>query len=343
MSPDERMDWLRDRGIQIETAEERKEKAAAVPGPKANQQQNDDEEQLSVMYVYIPHDTSLPMQELKVTISKSNLLRGDVLPTFLQPAFSKKSGEGIDLNLLEEQALTQFGSSDSLNVSSSAMEQVAQAGSVETFRLVPPVESNRYTNVNIYLDEVGLLKRLPLNTRAAKLALQCGFNPSPKIYGNVFVGRLANRPFQRNVDFGLKDVANDADWIQKAVMENLKHQTEMNQMTGRSGDTQAAADGEDGVAKDEVGYSWTQNDEELEIIVQVDSSTGDDGVVSSRDIKVLFLPKRVVLKYKGGEVVSIDLYASIDPDGCTWTLEKKKNVVLSCEKGECTSWPRIHS
>ena len=37
-----------------------------------------------------------------------------------------------------------------------------------------------------YLDEVGALKKLPLNTRASRLAAQCGFGDVP-FFGNMYV------------------------------------------------------------------------------------------------------------------------------------------------------------
>jgi len=48
-------------------------------------------------------------------------------------------------------------------------------------------------------------------------------------------------------------------------MENLEHQTALNQITGTN-EVQASADGADGVAKVEKGYSWTQTEDELEIV-----------------------------------------------------------------------------
>jgi hypothetical protein len=75
-------------------------------------------------------------------------------------------------------------------VSQDALLRAAEQGLVEVFTLVHPAESNKYTSVNIYLDEVGMLKRLPMNTRASELASKAGFNPPPKFYGDVFLGRV---------------------------------------------------------------------------------------------------------------------------------------------------------
>ena len=75
------------------------------------------------------------------------------------------------------------------------------------------------------------------------------------------------KPVLKNIDFKLNvDTAPDAAWLQIAAMENLEHQIAMNLITGRN-DTQPVEDGENGIAKAEDGYTWTQNDEEIEIVV----------------------------------------------------------------------------
>lgn len=75
-------------------------------------------------------------------------------------------------------------------VSESTLHSVAAGGSVEVFRLVSPMESNHHKIINFYLDEVGLLKKLPLNARASQYALKAGFNPAPQFYGDIYVGRV---------------------------------------------------------------------------------------------------------------------------------------------------------
>lgn len=143
------------------------------------------------------------------------------------------------------------GSSDEsmTKLSSAALSSVTSAGSVETFPLVRPSSTNKFEGVYIYLDEVGMLKhvsssitfrlgrtnseneQLPSNSRASKLAAQCGYSPAPNceymipnlrwvvvlaltprnltrtaVYGDVFVGRVKSRPAMRNVDIDTEDI-----------------------------------------------------------------------------------------------------------------------------------------
>ena len=115
----------------------------------------------------------------------------------------------------------------------------------------------------------------------------------------------------------------------------------MNQISGRSNTYQPSIAGEDGIAKDENGYKWTQTDEELEINVPISSDT------LTKQIKVDYLPTHIQVWLQKEMVLRIDLFSRIDPDGCTWTIEKgskneKKSVlVITCEKVEAISWPRI--
>ena len=139
----------------------------------------------------------------------------------------------------------------------------------------------------------------------------------------------------------------NATWLQKAVVENLEYQKAMNEVTGKKVDDalQPSADGEDGKSKVEQNglYSWTQTEEEVELSLPLPSS---DVVITSRDIKVKFLSNQLSVKCQSIDFFSLDLFSRIDPDGCTWTLERIKkdtttNLIITCEKVDGVSWPRI--
>lgn len=141
-----------------------------------------------------------------------------------------------------------------------------------------------------------------------------------------------------NVSFSLGvDTSLDAPWLQKATTENLEYQVEMNKITGRS-ELQQAVDGTDGVAKAEEGYSWTQTDEEVEVVVPLPKDA------TSKDIQVKYHPKSMEVKCRKEPLVSLSLFARVDPDGCTWTLDHdgdQSKLVVTMEKADPTSWPRI--
>jgi hypothetical protein len=291
--------------------------------------------QEEISYVLIPADTSEPLQELYFRPQSG--ASGDLLVEHLKPAFRSK-GSQVDLSLLQKQAQTLVGSGDGPpEVSEDSLQKVAAEANIETFALVQAMPSNKFTVINIYLDETGLLKRLPLNKRASDFAAIAGFNPPPLFYGDVFMGRVLKKPGTSNLSFILgPDTAPDAIWLRAATAQNLEYQMEMNRITGRN-DTQPDAIG-DGKPKQEDGYSWTQTQEELEVTVAMPKDA------ESKDVKVKFLPQMIELSCKKEKLLSIKLFERVDIDGCTWTLDKRKedrNIVVSMEKIEQAFWPRI--
>jgi hypothetical protein len=333
MSPDERLQWLRDRGVLIETSEERRNK-------ELTQIMNEKDEDVkeSVTFVYVPHDTSNPLSQLSfecpIKISGTDFLVEHLKPVFKGMSSDRK----IDLELLREHASQTLGSSDAPSPSEDTLQKVASEGSVEKFPLVHATEANNFTGVNIYLDEAGMLKRLPLNARATDFCARAGYNPPPQFYGDVFIGRVKTRPYHRNVSFTLgEDTAKDAKWLVQATMDNLGHQTALNKLTGRN-ESQAAIVGTDGTEKKEDGYTWSQTEDELEVVVPLPTS------VSSKDVNVRFLPQKMLIKCQKEPLLSLELFEHVDPDGCTWTIDRKGddvNLVVTLEKVEQALWPRI--
>lgn len=335
MTADQRLQWLRDRGVLVETPEERRAKEVTKI-----MNENDDEVKETVSFVLVPHDTSKPLKELTFECP-IKIMGQDALMEHLKPMFAAMgSGKDMDLELFRENASHTIGSSDSPGeVSEDTLKQVAAQGNVEKFSLVHPTASNHYTGVNIYLDEVGMLKRLPLNKRASDYATRSGYNPAPQFYGNVFLGRIRGRPVPQNVSFSVgKDTAMDAVWLQQATMSNLEHQVEMNAALGRT-ETQAAIDGTDGAEKDEDGYTWTQNEEEIELTVPLPNKDA-----KSKDVNVKYKPQSIEINCMKVPVLMLQFFERVDPDGCTWTLDRNGDsvkLVITLEKIEQALWPRI--
>jgi CS domain len=379
MTLEQREQWLRDRGVLIENPREDARNAAlhqqqqqhdtedgALRPPtiveqirmmtistsessssQQQQQQQDKQAELgSVQFVWIPQDTTKPLKTLRLPASLAQEA-GDSLPNYVKSYFA--DSKSIDASLLQQQATKHFAGGQlkdlaATNISTAAMNSVAAQGTVETFSLVHPADTNHYTGVYIYLDEVGLLKKLPANTRASQLAAACGYHPPPNFYGDVFVGRVATRPTMTNIDFVAgRDTDRSAEWMVRAVSENVAWQQEYNQATGQVGATQPSHVGTEGVAAKEEKFTWTQEDDELEICIPlVDVDDNDGSAIDKSKLKVLFHPRSIVVKYKGKEYVSIKLYDAIDVDGCTWTLDGKTKLVVTCEKaGGGGIWPRI--
>lgn len=327
----------------VETADDRRRQKITKVMNESDEVDGEDFDDVS--FVHVPQNDSLPIKELTMKISK-NRANGDLLIDYLKPFVSAMSKK-VDLDLLKDQATKHFGSGDGPGkVSEKSLMEVSSQGQVESFCLVQPVPSNKFSSVNIYLDEVGMLKRLPLNKRAGAFALKAGYNPAPMFYGDIFIGRLLTKPVMKNVDFKLGlDTSPDAKWLKTAVMDNLEHRTAMNSISGKPDQVQPSADGEDGVAKAEHdGYEWIQTDDEVEITLPLGSS------ITSKDVKVgglkvRYYPHKLNVLFREKDILSLNFFANVDPDGCMWTLDstsgKGVSVVITCEKSDPNVWPRI--
>jgi len=332
-SIEQKTQWLRDRGVEIETVEERREKEAM----KEHLDNREVDPSSGFTYVRIPALSTTALSVVTAPLVPRG--GGDRLPDMLKNSFA--DGKEADTKLVTKQLETLKTTNTGLNqkmdlnnIDANSVKSVMAEGSTETFPLVRAAPSNKHLSVNIYLDEAGMLKKLPLNVRATELARSCGYSPPPTFYGDVAVGRVSSIPMLRNVSFGISDMDAQSEWIKKAIGENMERQHMVNAATGRN-DVQAGNDGEDGVEKDEEGYKWTQTDEEVEIVLNI-------GTLNKKEIKAKFLNQSV----KVNDVFCLELFARIDPDGCTWTLEKsdtagEHNLVITCEKCEEASWPRI--
>jgi CS domain len=357
-----------------------------------------------LLYVRIPTDTSQPLQQLSFQLpspekeevvvdadKKEPRSSGSIscmpqwsdgLLEHLQMTFhmQRDATTTVDIELLrrqqEESTIQLLGAglnhantntNTPLTVSDTTLREVAQQqASIETFTLVQPTPSNQYTGIVLYLDEVGMLKRLPLNTRASDYCSRAGFHPAPVFYGDVYMGRIQHLPpltsqqeqqqhqngstrLLKNLSFVLgPDTAFDAPWLRAATAQNLQYQQQLNQSTGRTDVRQAGVAGSDGNVKQEEGYTWTQTEQELEILVPLPF----DAI--SKHVLVKFHPLRVDVLYQKEPIITVQLFERVDVDACTWTLDNNaattsasgdqqplKRLVISMEKLEEAYWPRI--
>ncbi|KAL9183879.1 hypothetical protein ACHAXT_004735 [Thalassiosira profunda] len=378
MTPTEREQWLRDRGIQIETPKDRREAEAVLSGSAEDRPLSivEQVQRLSlgsdggndgIKFVYLPHDTSRSMTTLYLPKRLVDALgpAGDMIPTYIKSFFA--DGKSIDDTLFKEQAakqnliggdIAQFASAAAKEkgmpeapdkLTSAALTNATAGGSVETFPLVRPSSTNKNEGVYIYLDEVGLLKHLPNNQRASALAQQCGYSPAPNFYGDVFVGRVSTFNYLHNIDIEEEDIMDTTkEWLVRAPQENLAWQQTVNEVTGRKGETQPGHAGTDGVAvqvesgeDDGCSYSWTQNEEEIEIVVSLSKKVEEGSKVSKSGIKVAFRPQTISVSYNGEPALDLELYSKLDVDGCTWTLDKKNLIVTGEKASDGEIWPRL--
>ncbi|KAL3937392.1 MAG: hypothetical protein SGBAC_007503 [Bacillariaceae sp.] len=357
MTPREREQWLRERGVEIESPETATNESSSIMVSSNILDQMAGiglEEDSNVSFVCVPQDVSKDIFGLRLPASlvakeSAGVHGGDLIPKYIKPYFAADR-QSVDAALLQEQATKHFAGGNlsglvESNISAASMNAAAAMGSVETFPLVHPADTNGYHGVYIYLDEVGMLKKLPNNNRATQIAATCGFYPPPNFYGDIFIGRVCSKPTLQNVSFDVQDTNRESQWMQRATSENLVWQQELNKVTNKSpAERQPAAVGTEGNTAKESNFSWTQDEEEVEVSVPLpleSSSSSSLSPVNKKLVKVTFLNQKVKVKYGKQDVLDVSLYAAIDVDGCTWTIDGSK-IVITCEKVDAgTLWPRI--
>jgi len=295
---------LRERGVIVEEPAGRRPAGSGAP----------------FKYVRIPADDSLSCEER--TAAKS---AGDALPLVLGPEFAGDAGV-TDAQLMAQAA--QMGQA----VSADAMRAVMAKGGAETFRLAVPTDANGREAVYAYLDEASALKGLPKNERASALAQRCGFPASCVFCGDIFVGRQKWHKGGKveNIDFNLHDLETSALWARRAEVENLEFQKETQPeeharaQEGAGPSAPASGTGD--------GYTWRDENDELEVVVQVNKGTG------KKDVKVEFRKQEV--RVTKPVSLSLKLFKPVDVDGCNWTLGDG-TIILTLEKASAAPWPQL--
>lgn len=318
MTMDERIQWLRDRGVQIELKEQLK--------PIAEEQPPSDSNMVTVSMVFIPANEKEACEEVRIRVLKNGA--GDQLLTALKPVFA--TSHEVDPRLLEETAGKQFGNAE-LKVSESTLRKVVSEGNVETFALSRPSPANGSHGVNIYLDEAGQLKGLPPNRRASGLADLCGFKNVPFV-GDVFVGRVrGTKEGIRNVDFLLKEISSDAAWLKGVEAENYAFGVSTNQVS-MNDDTDRTLRGED----KELGYTWQEDIATIDISFQKPPTAS-----SAKDIEVKFSSKSVSVSLKDRSwSLNLNLKHTISSTECTWTVSTS-HIEVTLEKAEERLWKEL--
>jgi len=312
----ESLDFLRSHGVLVETPEDRANTANAAKELSGLQLGAPDTTSFS--YVKLPADDSEAPSEVVGVVYADHRGTGDKLPLMLAPSFG--SGAVDEVALKQRTAEHMAGGPSLASLTPDILAK--QPGATETFRL-----SN---NVSMYLDEIGSLKRLPINRRASMLASRCGYGDGVMFSGDMYVGKVD--PFTgRNVDFKLADMDPAAEWAMTAMRENMARQQANGGAEGGISAEELATKGGEGD-----GYTWSQTEDEVEILIAAPAGT------KGKDVKAKFGSSTLsVAVGSGGTAIAINLFSKVTPDGCTWQMSDG-NVAVTLEKAtEGETWPAL--
>ena len=322
MTSEERMDYLRARGVIIETHEERTEKAAAAAGgAKAAPVALRKEDQFC--YMKIPHDIKEPVARLHGNLSG----RGDALMDLLKPVFAD-SGV-LDARTVERETTERLGklmSGQPIKAPSLAtMQKLGNEGGTEAYPLARGTASNGYRTVSLYIDEIGTLRQRPRNARAEQVAANAGLT-GLSIHGDAYVGRVQSGPGGvTNVDFYDSELEEGAQWAKEARKAHMEELASINNKGPASGYG--------------TGYTWSQTDDEVEAVVDIPVDANETRPLKSR-VKVSYGKGECLdVKADGKPVLLVTpLFAPVDTSGCSWTVDGKDKIVVTMEKRDPREW-----
>ena len=356
---EERIEWLRSKGIQID-----------IPGERKNKKVLTASDMRSIKCVKVPCDDKKPLVEVDIQIEKTGF--GDQLLQALKPNFSTNDTSGFNMNILKETAAKQFGNQD-VKLSEDVLARMCENSSVEVFSLDHPCAANKYESVAIYLDEASQLKALPPNRRATQIARECGFQDVP-LAGDVYLARTAMQGKDTskgktalvdvkltNVDFTLSDI-NSSGWMKGAEARNYEAKAASGQID-MSGDSLKKTSGGSGANWDSRGLKWTETITSMDVVFSMRAwadMNWEGGQANplfptklttayfKQTCKVVFghTSLKILTKASPATVyLDVNLCRGVEVDDCTYTLAVgptgECEVEISMEKPSPGLWGQL--
>jgi len=223
------------------------------------------------------------------------------------------------------------------------VEHLLNATSVEIFPVQLPTKDTNFIGISVYCDDKGIAKNLEENARMSGLIQASGY-PGQVFRGDCFIGKVFDdgEDEWRRLDFTLKDVSADADWVAstKKQREN-RSSSDMSSLANSIGMRSNAAhvNGnalEDAAQGETAQYSWRQADDEVEVTFKKEGLQKGD----KKAVKVSFHKQKLKVEAKGEVLIDDDLFAATTPDEATWTLSDGV-LQVTLTKAEPTNWPRL--
>lgn len=167
-------------------------------------------------FVYIPCDASDAIEEW--TLVQPEGKEVECLLDRLKEHFA--SASPVTSNARQKEALlTQLTEDVRERLSQETLDAAASILMVETVQLLPMTPENGYVAVNLYVDDKGAIKGLPINKRASEITACCG-NPV-EVRGDAFVARIFDDEDEfRRLDFDISEMSSSARWVIDARLYN---------------------------------------------------------------------------------------------------------------------------
>ena len=347
---EERIDWLRSKGIQIDIPGERKPKNLINPTNLR-----------IVKCVRIPCDDKQPLEEVELQIDKTRF--GDQLLQALKPNFAVNDTSTFNMDILKDTAAKQFGNQN-IKITDDILASMCENSSVEVFNLDHPCAANKYEGVALYLDETSQLKALPPNRRATQIARECGFQEVP-LAGDMYLGRTAMEGKSdaklTNIDFTLKDI-NSSGWMKGAEGRNYSAKAASG-LIDMSGESLKKTSGDSGANWDSMGLKWTETLTTMDVVFSMRAwadmnwEGGQANPLFPTKLTIAYFKQtcKVLFGHQSVKILTKDLpahiyldlvlFKGVEVDDCTYTLSTGSSgeceVEISMEKASRGLWERL--
>eukprot|EP00891_Asterochloris_glomerata_P002514 jgi/Astpho2/2514/Aster-04231 len=183
-------------------------------------------------FVYIPADTSEPLQELEQSFTNRDDSRVDSelqsLINTVKAHFAAIKGPKTaqQKEAQRQQFLHNMGGADASDPKvaasiNAAMEAANDLNMVENVALLANAKDTGFVGVNLYCDDEAGIMGAQANLRASDIANCCG--KPLEVKGDAFLARVYDNgeDFKR-MDFRLPEVSSSAQWVKDAATQNKR-------------------------------------------------------------------------------------------------------------------------
>ena len=310
---------------------------------------------LAFRYVFVPWDETREMETRTMIIPVGREM--ECLLDALRLHFRERgavdgahaSNEAKQREILKAQLESHGkggGDGSSAGMSDAMMDAAMSMQMAQPVPLLPGSKKTGHIHVNMYVDDRGISKGLPVNRRASALSAEAG--TPQQVMGDAFIARIFDDDddFKR-LDFTLDECSSDATWMKKAKALAIERsmnvgetQRAMEELSGR-GITDLDSLGAGSSAKPQEPldesqrpgphqeFEWSQDEEEVTLKVRVPAHT------TKADVTCSFGPgsQKMTLQIKtlgeidGKSMRVVDnegdvdlLFQEIVPDESSWSL-----------------------
>mmetsp|Transcript_7011 Transcript_7011/g.11128 ORF Transcript_7011/g.11128 Transcript_7011/m.11128 type:complete len:352 (-) Transcript_7011:60-1115(-) len=172
-----------------------------------------------VQAVLIPADTSSPIVDVGIKQPAGQAI--ECFMAYMKKQFAKDLMQASQLGEYKKQ-IQQHSKQQS--IPDDILKRLAATTTVDMVVLYPNRKQTDFICINMYVDDKGVAKQLPVNIRATEICRACGLNT--QVMGDAYIGKqFDDDDGFRRIDFTVKDLENGSEWMDAAKKLHNSAQT----------------------------------------------------------------------------------------------------------------------